>query len=139
MLAQPQPQQPQTIRAAAAEVLEGAARYIERGWCRFSTARSSDNAPCAPTSGAAVCWCASGAIHVAARRSAPPQLLGTVTETAQRAMVDAILETHPEFFDPGTLPMSAIASWNDHAEIGPETVTERLRRAGALLRLPVAA
>ena len=131
--------QPQTIRAAAAEVLDGAARYIERGWCRFSTARGGDNVPCAPTSTDAVCWCASGAIHVAARRSAPPQLLGTVTETAQRAMVDAILETHPEFFDPGTLLMSAIASWNDHAEIGPEHVVGRLRRAGELLRLPEAA
>ncbi len=136
VVAQPQPQ---TIRAAAAEVLDGAARYIETGWCRFSTARGADNVPCAPTSGDAVCWCASGAIHVAARRSAPPQLLGTITETAQRAMVDAILETHPDFFDPGTLPMSAIASWNDHAEIGPTTVTERLRRAGALLRQPEAA
>ncbi len=131
--------QPQGIRVAAAEVLDGAARYIERGWCRFSTARGGDNVPCAPTSTDAVCWCASGAIHVAARRNAPPQLLGTVTETAQRAMVDAILETHPEFFDPGTLPMSAIASWNDHAEIGPEHVTERLRRGAELLRLPVAA
>ena len=127
-------QQPQTIREAAAAVLDGAARYIETGWCRFSTARGADNAPCAPTSDDAVCWCASGAIHVAARRSAPPQLLGTVTETAQRAMVDAILETHPDFFDPGTLPMSAIASWNDHAEIGPETVIERLRRGAELLR-----
>ena len=127
-------QQPQTIREAAAEVLDGAARYIEIGWCRFSTARGADNVPCAPTSDDAVCWCASGAIHVAARRSAPPQLLGTVTETAQRAMVDVILETHPDFFDPGTLPMSAIASWNDHAEIGPETVIERLRRGAELLR-----
>ena len=131
--------QPQGIRAAAAEVLDGAARYIETGWCRFSTARGGDNVPCAPTSTDAVCWCASGAIHVAARRSAPPQLLGTVTETAQQAMVDAILETHPEFFDPGTLLMSAIASWNDHAEIGPEHVTERLRRGAELLRQPEAA
>ncbi len=131
--------QPQTIRTAAAEVLDGAARYIETGWCRFSTARGADNVPCAPTSTDAVCWCASGAIHVAARRSAPPHRLGTITEQAQRAMVDAILETHPEFFDPGTLPMCAIASWNDHAEIGPTTVIDRLHRGAELLRLPAAA
>ena len=116
------------------EVLEGAARLIDAGWCRFSTARGADNAPTAATSDAAVCWCASGAITAAAVRIAPPDRLETVTEQAQRAMVDAILETHPDFLDAGTLLMSQIASWNDHAEIGPETVIERLRRGAELLR-----
>ena len=131
--------QPQTIRAAAAEVLDGAARLIEAGWSRFSTARTADNAPTAATSDAAVCWCASGAIIAAATCLAPPHRLGTITEQAQRAMVDAILETHPDFLDAGTLLMSQIASWNDHAEIGPEHVVGRLRRAGELLRQPEAA
>ena len=121
------------------EVLEGAARLVEAGWCRFSTARTGDNAPCAATSNEAACWCASGAIAAAARRLAPPERLETVTEQAQRVMVAAIRETHPDFLDEGTLLMSQIASWNDHAEIGPEHVVGRLRRAGELLRQPEAA
>lgn len=122
------------LRKTTVEVLEHAARLIEAGWCRFSTARTAGNAPTAATSDDAVCWCASGAIFAAARRIAPADRLETVTEQAQRAMVDAILETHPDFLDAGTLLMSQIASWNDHAEIGPTTVTERLRRGAELLR-----
>ena len=78
------------------EVLEGAARLVEAGWCRFSTARTGDQRTLrSDEQRGSVSWCASGAIAAAARRLAPPERLETVTEQAQRAMVDAIRENPP--------------------------------------------
>lgn len=53
------------------EILEQAARLVERGWTQRAYARDDNDTPVLATSPEAVCWCLGGAIMAAGRGHFP--------------------------------------------------------------------
>ena len=59
--------------ATAVDVLNLARTYVARGWTQLVPARDGTGQHCLSWSGAAVQWCASGALNLAARQISPKQ------------------------------------------------------------------
>lgn len=95
-----------------ADVLLRAAEYVERGWTQGTGARSAKGRRVVVTGRAAVCWCAEGAIHMAARDN---------EETIWQART-VLLRVLPD-------EVTSIMDWNDAPSRTQAEVVDALRRA----------
>ena len=107
----------------AAEVLDLAALYIDRGWTQGSRARDAHGEPCEEFTMEAVCWCAFGAISAASHR------LNVLQEIMNKALMGLVHKA-------GTWE---IAAWNDRGGQRADIVARTIRGGAEWLRSEAAA
>ena len=130
----------------AARLLDCAAVKVEQGWTQTANARDGLGEPVQPHDPAAVCWCAHGAINMAAY-----QIGVTVTDDCGQVLFARVesgsildrarLAVRLTIERPAAsmLAMSglSIAKWNDKPERTAGAVAAKLRAGAGKLRLHI--
>ena len=135
----------QEAREAAA-LLECAATFVERGWCKESNARTEYGHPTSADSPNACCWCAQGALHAASHEvgchtlsygCTDPALTGPQLHRNTRIINRARQALHWYITeDEGYAPAggASIVSWNDVWVANGAQVARGMRGAAERLR-----
>lgn len=106
--------------AEIADKLDEARALIEKGWTQAAYARGKSGRSAVPSSRAAVCFCAVGALAAASRKKYPNSAIEGIRELSLSVGGDGY-ET-------------AILEWNDAPERTQAEVIEAFRKAAELAR-----